>query len=54
MLGRHVIITGASSGIGRASAIAVAKRGATVFALARTGNALDELVTEIRAHGGQA
>ncbi|WP_237048994.1 SDR family NAD(P)-dependent oxidoreductase, partial [Mycobacterium tuberculosis] len=27
---------------------------ATVFALARNGNALDELVTEIRAHGGQA
>lgn len=54
LLGRHVIITGASSGIGRASAIAVAKRGATVFALARNGNALDELVTEIRAHGGQA
>ncbi|AGL28853.1 short chain dehydrogenase [Mycobacterium tuberculosis CAS/NITR204] len=43
-----------SSAIGRASAIAVAKRGATVFALARNGNALDELVTEIRAHGGQA
>lgn len=54
LLGRHVIITGASSGIERASAIAVAKRGATVFALARNGNALDELVTEIRAHGGQA
>ncbi|CDO87213.1 short-chain dehydrogenase [Mycobacterium triplex] len=52
--GRHVIITGASSGIGRASAIAVAERGATVFALARTGAALDELVAEIRANGGQA
>ncbi|ORJ60739.1 SDR family oxidoreductase [Mycobacterium simiae] len=52
--GRHVIITGASSGIGRASAIAVAERGATVFALARNGCALDELVAEIRANGGQA
>ncbi|MEZ0349763.1 SDR family oxidoreductase [Mycobacterium sp. pR1184] len=52
--GRHVIITGASSGIGRASAIAVAERGATVFALARNGSALDELVAEIRANGGQA
>jgi thioester reductase-like protein/short-subunit dehydrogenase involved in D-alanine esterification of teichoic acids len=52
--GRHVIITGASSGIGRASAIAVADRGATVFALARNGSALDELVAEIRANGGQA
>ncbi len=52
--GRHVIITGASSGIGRASALAVAERGATVFALARNGTALDGLVAEIRAAGGQA
>ncbi|HTY31724.1 SDR family oxidoreductase [Mycobacterium sp.] len=52
--GRHVIITGASSGIGRASAIAVAERGATVFALARNADALDALVAEIRAGGGQA
>lgn len=54
LVGRHVVITGASSGIGRASAIAVAERGATVFALARNGDALDELVAEIRANGGQA
>ncbi|MCV7123749.1 SDR family oxidoreductase [Mycobacterium lacus] len=54
LVGRHVIITGASSGIGRASAIAVAERGATVFALARNGDALDKLVAEIRANGGQA
>lgn len=52
--GRHVIITGASSGIGRAAAIAVAQRGATVFALARSADALDELVAEIRASGGDA
>ncbi|OMC46475.1 short chain dehydrogenase [Mycobacterium sp. IS-2888] len=52
--GRHVIITGASSGIGRASAIAVAEKGATVFALARNADALDQLVAEIRANGGQA
>lgn len=54
LVGRHVVITGASSGIGRASALAVAERGATVFALARSGSALDELVSEIRAAGGQA
>jgi NAD(P)-dependent dehydrogenase (short-subunit alcohol dehydrogenase family) len=52
--GRHVIITGASSGIGRASAIAVAERGATVFALARNAGALDQLVAEIRSNGGRA
>ncbi len=54
LTGRQVIITGASSGIGRASAIAVAARGATVFALARNGEALDGLITEIRAAGGEA
>ena len=54
LVGRHVIITGASSGIGRASAVAIAERGATVFALARNGDALDDLVAEIRANGGQA
>ena len=54
LVGRHVIITGASSGIGRASAIAVAERGATVFALARNAEALDELIAEICASGGQA
>lgn len=52
--GRHVVITGASSGIGRAAAIAISERGATVFALARNGAALDALVTEIRANGGAA
>lgn len=54
LVGKHVIITGASSGIGRASAIAVAERGACVFALARNGDALDDLVAEIRSAGGQA
>jgi thioester reductase-like protein/short-subunit dehydrogenase involved in D-alanine esterification of teichoic acids len=54
LVGKHVIITGASSGIGRASAVAVAERGATVFALARNAEALDELIAEIRAAGGQA
>ena len=54
LVGRNVIITGASSGIGRASAIAVAERGGRVFALARSAEALDELVTEIRQFGGEA
>ena len=54
LVGKHVVITGASSGIGRASAIAVAERGATVFALARNAESLDDLVAEIRAAGGDA
>jgi thioester reductase-like protein/NADP-dependent 3-hydroxy acid dehydrogenase YdfG len=54
LVGRHVIITGASSGIGRASAVAVAERGGVVFALARSADALDDLVAEIRELGGAA
>ena len=54
LVGKHVIITGASSGIGRASAIAVAERGAVVFALARNATALDDLIAEIREFGGAA
>ncbi|MFY9922283.1 MAG: SDR family oxidoreductase, partial [Mycobacterium sp.] len=54
LVGKHVVITGASSGIGRAAAMAVAERGATVFALARNAEALDDLVAEIRAAGGDA
>lgn len=54
LVGKHVIITGASSGIGRASALAVTQRGATVFALARNGQALDELIGEIHRSGGTA
>src|SRR6478672_10040588 len=54
LVGRHVVITGASSGIGRASAVAVAERGAVVFALARNAEALDDLIAEIREFGGTA
>ena len=54
LVGRHVVITGASSGIGRASAVAVAERGGVVFALARNAEALDDLIAEIRGFGGAA
>ncbi|GAA5081111.1 SDR family NAD(P)-dependent oxidoreductase [Nocardia iowensis] len=52
--GRHVLITGASSGIGKAAAIAVAGKGATVFLLARRADELASVVEEIRAGGGIA
>ncbi|MFE3290064.1 SDR family oxidoreductase [Rhodococcus sp. NPDC059234] len=54
LVGRHVIITGASSGIGRASARAVAAKGATVLLIARGAEELDATVAEIRAEGGRA
>jgi NAD(P)-dependent dehydrogenase (short-subunit alcohol dehydrogenase family) len=49
-----VVIVGASSGIGRATALYVAARGARVVAAARNAAALGELVAEIEAAGGQA
>jgi NADP-dependent 3-hydroxy acid dehydrogenase YdfG len=42
------VVTGASSGIGRATALALAKRGAHVSLAARTESALQELADEIR------
>ncbi|HHQ4940704.1 TPA: SDR family oxidoreductase [Aeromonas veronii] len=48
------IITGASSGIGRASAILFAREGACVVIGARRQPELDLLVEEIRHEGGQA
>ena len=48
------IVTGASSGIGRAAARLFAEEGANVVAAARRGEALDKLVSEITAAGGSA
>ena len=49
-----VFITGASSGIGRALAIELGRRGATVGLLARRADALRELVREVEQAGGRA
>ena len=49
-----VVITGASSGIGLATARMAAERGARVVAAARSEGALNQLVQEITAAGGQA
>jgi NAD(P)-dependent dehydrogenase (short-subunit alcohol dehydrogenase family) len=46
---RIALVTGASRGIGRAAAVALAKTGAHVVALARTQGGLEELDDEIRA-----
>ncbi len=46
---RVVLVTGASRGIGRAAALALAKTGAHVIAVARTQGGLEELDDEIRA-----
>ena len=49
-----VAITGASSGIGRATAKLLAARGAFVVLGARREDALDALAQEIRSAGGKA
>jgi NAD(P)-dependent dehydrogenase (short-subunit alcohol dehydrogenase family) len=49
-----VLITGASSGIGRAMGIELARRGASVGLLARRREVLEEIVAEITAAGGRA
>lgn len=51
---RIVLVTGASRGIGRAAAKALAAEGAHVIALARTVGGLEELDDEIKAVGGTA
>jgi NAD(P)-dependent dehydrogenase (short-subunit alcohol dehydrogenase family) len=51
---RIAVVTGASRGIGRAAALALADAGAHVVALARTQGALEELDDAIRERGSTA
>lgn len=50
--GRTALVTGASSGIGRAVALDLAAAGMTVVACARRGDRLQELASEVSARGG--
>lgn len=49
-----VVITGASAGVGRATAHAFAKRGARIGLLARDPERLEETAREVRELGGEA
>jgi NAD(P)-dependent dehydrogenase (short-subunit alcohol dehydrogenase family) len=49
-----MVITGASSGIGLATARLAAERGARVVLGSRSENELDAICNDIRAHGGEA
>mgnify|MGYP003990572529 FL=1 len=52
--GKVALVTGASSGLGRQAAIALAGAGAQVAVTARRTDRLDTLAAEIAAAGGQA
>lgn len=49
--GRTIVVTGASSGIGRATAIEASHRGATVIALGRDAKRLKEMQAELSGTG---
>jgi len=51
---RHILVTGASTGMGRATAVLLAQRGAKVSLVARTQSNLDSALAEIRGAGGTA
>ncbi len=54
LTGKVVVITGASSGIGRSSALALGQEGANLVLNARRQNRLEELEAAIRQAGGKA
>lgn len=51
---RVAVVTGASSGLGRATAVALARAGYTVVVAARRGEALEDTARQCRAAGGVA
>jgi NADP-dependent 3-hydroxy acid dehydrogenase YdfG len=54
LTGKTALVTGASSGIGRSTALALANAGANVALVARRADRLKDLAAQIEADGGQA
>jgi NAD(P)-dependent dehydrogenase (short-subunit alcohol dehydrogenase family) len=52
--GKVAVITGAGSGIGRATALLLAQEGAKVAAIDRTPEDSQEMVSKIQQSGGEA
>jgi NAD(P)-dependent dehydrogenase (short-subunit alcohol dehydrogenase family) len=54
LAGKVALVTGASSGIGRAVALRLAAEGAALVLTARRGDLLEQVAAEIRSAGGRA
>jgi short-subunit dehydrogenase len=54
LAGKCVLLTGASSGIGRALAVELGRRGCRLLVTARREERLEQLVADIRTTGGEA
>ena len=53
-VGKTIIVTGAASGIGKATALIFAREGASVVCADLIGDGAQEIANEIRRHGGKA
>ncbi|MCB2006400.1 MAG: SDR family NAD(P)-dependent oxidoreductase, partial [Rhodoferax sp.] len=51
--GKAILVTGAASGIGRATCLLFARHGATIVAADSNAHGLSQLQTDIGARGGQ-
>jgi NADP-dependent 3-hydroxy acid dehydrogenase YdfG len=54
LAGQATLVTGASSGLGRATALALARTGASVALVARSASGLADVAEELRRNGARA
>lgn len=54
LAGKVALVTGAGSGIGKASALKLAEAGATVIVMSRTADEVEQTAREIESKGGRA